>query len=227
MSSGKDLIRKYYDVGPTCIAASNVYTGGTTGWSSGVADHNSNVNYWLTGLGQGTTDTTRLALSVAVKSLDVRVQVNPDETVAGSCLLRMIIFSDNECQGAPPNLADLLGPVSTTSSTGLAMEWLQPGYFSRFKIIEDKHWAWESSGSANTLILESSRSFWYESHHNMNHRVQWDATDASAIANARKGHIFITFIYQCMTTAAGGVLTNVTTNPPGVQYTTRIRFIDV
>ena len=47
MSGARGTVRKYFDVGPTSVSASSVYSGGATGYSVGIADWNSNVNYWL------------------------------------------------------------------------------------------------------------------------------------------------------------------------------------
>lgn len=129
----------------------------------------------------------------------------------------MIIFSDNECDGAYPADSELL--VQSTIATGANLAFLQPAYFGRFKIIEDHFFDWQQ--------LPGTRPIMHESHHDLKgHRVMWDTTEGSAIANARKGHIFIYFYYEARSIAAGGIITQTTSNPPGIQFTTRIRYRD-
>lgn len=227
----RQKIRKYFDVGPAAIASTSVYTGGATGWASGIADSNNALvlsTSWITGLSQSDDDQGRVGQSINVETLDVRVKVLPDNTLAGHGHLRMIIFSDEECDGALASVGELLGATSTTVANGLVMSFLQPGYFGRFKIIEDKHLQWYNSSTANSFELnEGPHGMWHEAHHDLKgHRVMWDASNSSAIANARKGHIFIVFLYENSTVATGGVITSNTTNPPGIQLTTRIRYTD-
>lgn len=226
MSNSK--IKKYYDIGPAAIASTGVYTGGATGWATGIADANGPFiagNAWLTAVSQSDDDQGRVGQSINIETLDVRVKVIPDNTLVGHGHLRVIIFSDEELDGAYPTLAELL--ANSTVATGGVMSFLQPGYFGRFKVIEDKHFQWYNSSTANSFQDNEARELWHESHHDMRgHRAMWDQTNNSAIANARKGHIFIAFIYESTTVAAGGIITQATTNPPGVQFTTRIRFVD-
>jgi len=227
MSATKSLVRKYYDVGPTSVSSSPVYTGGATGFASGIADDISNASYWLTGLAQGATDNDRVGISISIESLDIRVQISPDTVTSnGHGHLRMIMFADTECQGAPPSTVDLLTQI--TSVSGVVMSMLNPSYFGRFKVIEDKHWQWSTAGVANSLTdLSNTPSIYHESHHDLKGMIaQWDVSNSSAIANARKGHIFLYWYWQAVTVAAGGVPTVISTNPPAIQFVTRIRYRD-
>lgn len=225
MSGAKGTVRKYFDI-VGAIASTVVYSGGATGYATGIADPNSNASGWLTSLSQATTDTGRLGQSIAVETLDFRMQISWDLTSASGVTqsLRVILFADNECDGSYPAVADYL--ANSTVATGAVMSFLQPAYFGRFNIIEDRVYYNTQNGGIKDGA--SSHSSWHESHHDLrSHRVMWDTTDASAIANARKGHIFVTFIYEQRTIAAGGIITISTATPPGVQYTSRIRFRDV
>jgi len=227
----KERIRKYFDIGPACLASTNVYTGGATGWTTGIAGANTATvltTAWITGLSQSDDDQGRVGQSINCETLDLRVRVIPDNTLVGHGHLRMIVYADEECDGAAPDpTTEILGPTATTIASGLIMSFLQPGYFGRFKIIEDKHWQWYNSSTANSFQEQEARECWHESHHDLRgHRVMWDTTNASAIANARKGHIFINFYYENSTVATGGIITSTTTNPPGIQLTTRIRYRD-
>ena len=126
MSGARGTVRKYFDVGPTSVSASSVYSGGATGYAVGIADWNSNVNYWLTPLTNGAGDNQRVGQSIAVETLDLRVKISSDSTALNQAL-RMIVFADNECDGAPPNLSDLL--TQSTVATGAFQSFLNPAYF--------------------------------------------------------------------------------------------------
>lgn len=226
-------IRKYFDIGPASIATTNVYTGGTTGWQSGVADGNTSTllgTTWVTGLSQSDDDQGRIGQSINVETLDVRIKISPDNSSASATThtLRMIIFADNECDGAIPVInGEVLGPTASTVATGLVMSFLNPSYFGRFKIIEDRFWCWSQNAGQVITPLNPDHKMFSESHHDMkNHRVMWDTTNSSGISNARKGHIFISWIYECDVVAVGGIITATTATPPGVQITTRIRYTD-
>ena len=215
MSGARGTVRKYFDVGPTSITAGGVYTGGATGWASGIANVNL-ANQWLTSLTNGTGDNQRVGQSIAVETLDLRVKISPDPTGLNQTL-RMIVFADNECDGAYPSDAELFS--QSTIATGANLSFLQPAYFGRFKIIEDKHFDWQQ--------LPGTHPIFHESHHDLKgHRVMWDTTDLSTISNARKGHIFIFFYWESRSVAAGGIITQTLNNPPAVQYVSRIRYRD-
>lgn len=222
------LIRKYYDIGPAALVTTSVYSGGTTGFASGIADSNSvGSSCWLTSVSQSDDGTGRVGQSIAVETLDIRVKIQPDNTLAGHGHLRMIIFADNEADGALPTAAELLN--NATVATGAALSWLNPSYFGRFKVIEDKNFQWYNSSTANSFEQrELDNNLFHESHHDMkDHRVMWDNTNASAAANIRKGHIFSLFIYENTVVGVGGIITISTTNPPGIQFTSRIRYKDL
>lgn len=224
-------IRKYFDVGPAAIASTSVYSGGATGWSAGIAGANTSTSIttaWVTGLSQSDDQTGRIGQSIAVETLDIRVKITPDNSVVGHGHLRMVVYADEELDGAAPDPTnEIFGPKATSVPTGLCMSFLQPGYFGRFKIIEDKHFQWYNSSTQNSFQQQEYRELFHESHHDLkSHRVMWDNTNLSAIANARKGHIFINFYYENCETTTGGIITLTTTNPPGIQLATRIRYRD-
>ena len=93
----------------------------------------------------------------------------------------------------------------------------------------DEYWDWWSTSSSGTPIIlkDMSKDFVHRRHFDLHsHRILWDMTDASAIANARKGHMFLFFLYQNNSVAAGGLNTQTTTNPPNIQFMTRLRYRD-
>lgn len=228
MSGATGTIRKIFDFPPAAVTSNGNYDGSgspTTAWTSGQSLS------WLTQLQQSVNDNGRVGISVAVESFDYRVQIVPQPSVVGYQHIRMIVFADNECDGALPSVNELLGDTggaATTMATGQGMSFLQPAYLGRFHIIEDKNWHIYNSSTANSFTeITTQNSLYHESHHDMrSHRIMWDTTDSSAIANARKGHIFTLFLYETVVTATGGLPTVTTANPPAILHTARFRYRD-
>lgn len=221
------LIRKYFDIGPKALATTDVYSGGATSFSTGIANQGTDPFLWLTQLSQSDDSQGRVGQSIAVETLDVRVEIIPDNSLAGHSHLRMMIVADNEGDGAAPSQAEIL--LYSTIATGATESFLNPTYFGRFNIIEDKNWRWYNSSTLNSFQEnEQPNAMYHESHHDMkSHRVMWDITNSSAITNATKGHIFVLFFFKNTNSAVGGITTITTTNPPGIVYHTRIRYRDL
>lgn len=237
MSGERGTIRKVYDLGPAAVTSNNNFDGSgtpSTVWASGILQPGSSGTQgllWLSQLSESVNDNGRVGISIAVESLDIRVRISPQPSVVGYQHLRMLVVADNECDGAVPSINEILGDasgVATTVATGLEMAFNQPAYFGRFNIIEDKNWYIYSSSTANTFTEESiPHPLYHESHHDMKgHRIMWDTTDSSAIANARKGHLFVYFIFSNNVTTAGGLPTITTANPPSIHMATRLRYRD-
>lgn len=98
---------------------------------------------------------------------------------------------------------------------------LNPSYFGRFKIFEDFVLTLPDNGIYPQPLV---REKFMDLH---GHHIKWDSSDANGalIANARRGHIFVAFFYAGQS-AAAGVITQSTANPPGIQMYTRLRFRD-
>lgn len=223
MSGSKGTLRKYFDSGPAAIATTNVYSGGTTGFTSGIATPGTAPQLWLSSLAEGATDNGRVGITIAVETLDLRVHINWDllAVVGVSQALRMIVLADNECDGIVPDQGDIL--LQPTVATGAVMSYLNPSYFGRFHIIEDKVFYNTQNGGLN----QSAHELVHESHHDLKgHRIQYATDDGSTITSARKGNLFMYFFYEQRTVAAGGIITIGTANPPGVQFVSRIRYRD-
>lgn len=229
MSGERGTVRKIFDVQPKTIDSNGNFDGSatpTTSWSNGLLSVE-----WITPLSQSVNDNGRVGISIAAESLDLRVKIVPQPTVVGYQHVRMILVADNECDGAAPGITELLGDTggsATTVATGIEMSFLQPGYFGRFNVIEDKNWYYYCSSTANSFTEDVlGKSMYHESHHDLKgHRILWDTTDSSAIANARKGHLFLFFIFSSVVTSAGGLPTLTTANPPTIQYAMRLRYRD-
>lgn len=236
MSGSAGVVRKVFDVGPASLTTSSNYDGSgspATVWSSGVAGPSASASLWITDLSQGVTDNDRVGFSIAAESLDLSIIINPDVTLAGHSVLRILLVADNECDGAYPTLAEILGNATGTDVTiasGLPISHIQPAYFGRFHVYMDEYWDWWSTSSSGTPIILQTRtekSLVHRRHFDLHdHRVLWDMTDASAIANARKGHLFLFFLYQNNSVATGGLNTQTTTNPPNIQFASRLRYRD-
>lgn len=229
MSGASGIIRKVFDISPTAITSNGNFDGSgtpTTAWSSGAVNP-----IWLSNLTQSDADNGRVGQSIALETFDIRIRISPATTVAGYAHLRMLILADNECDGVAPAFTDVLGDANnggTTLATGYEMQWNQPAFFGRFNIIEDKNWYWYTA-TPGAPYTEASipHPLYHEAHHDMkSHRIMWDNTDASLIANARKGHIFMYFLFTNNVTAAGGLPAITVANPPSIQYTTRMRYRD-
>lgn len=238
MSGERGTLRKVYDVGPKAITSTASYDGSgtpTTSWGAGEI-----ASEWLTQLAQGVTDNDRVGFTIAIQDLEFTLIINPDITIGGHSVLRCIIVADNECDGVAPTLGEVLGnaggavgtgSTDTTIATGFVCSHLQPAYFSRFKVLLDEYWEWHIGlGGATPTPIDypaTNKAFVHRRHIPMEgHRVQWDMTDLNALANTRKGHIFMFFLYQNVTTQTGGLLTQTTTNPPSIQYMMRFRYHD-
>lgn len=231
MSGQRGISRKVFDVAGA-LTSNLSYNGGgspTTGWATGIGGP-----LWLTDLTQGVTDNDRIGYSIAIESLDIRFKITPDGSAASNgCTdqLRIIVAADNECDGVYPTITEILGDAagaSTSLATGLMVTYLQPAYFGRFRIIDDKYITWlPPPSTTNNVTAHIEGGMFHDWHHDMrDHKVVWDMTDASAIANARKGHIFVYFLYERISTATGGIPVLSTTTPPTINYAFRIRYRD-
>ena len=234
--SQRGVIRKVYDIGPTQITSNGNFDGSgspTTSWSNGLltpAGTGAGL-LWLTQLTQSVNDNGRVGLSIAAESLDVRLRISPQQSVAGYQHLRMLVVADNECDGASPTIDEILGAAGSTVNTvalGVEMAFNQPAYFGRFNVLEDKNWYLYNSSTTNSFQESSiDHPFYHESHHDLKgHTIMWDTTDGSAITNARKGHIFMFFIFSTVATSTGGLGAVTSANPPAIHLATRLRFRD-
>lgn len=230
MSKPRGPLRKVFDISPTAITSNGNYNGSgtpTTVWASGVTSP-----VWLSNIAESVADNGRVGITVAVQDLQLRVKINPGVTNTEALYhVRMLVFSDQQCDGTLPSVSDILGDSNATSytiSNGLEMAFLQPAYFGRFKIIEDKNWTWWNAGTTNGVMTsDGNHSFFHQKYYDMKgHRLMWDTTDAADIAAARNGHLFMFFLFSETVTSAGGLPVTTSTDPPGIQYTVRLRYGD-
>lgn len=236
MSTARGPIRKVFDIGPTAVTSNGNYDGSgspTTSWSSGLIS-----GIWLSGIPQSDNDNGRIGQSAAIETFDLRVTIAPDQAAESSCRLRMLLVADKEYDGmnsagssAPPLLSEILGLSSGSTpgaSGGLFLVPLNPAFFSRFQVIEDKRWAWTvTSGTDVQFDTSQTHSFYHETFKDMKgHRLMWDNTDADIVGSARAGHIFLYFIYEQNSVTTGGIPGVTTTYPPAIAYSCRLRYRD-
>lgn len=229
---------KYFDhQGST----STTYSGGSTGWSGGLYTPNSTSGQfgWITGspgvatnigLLQSTAGNGRIGNEIGVKSLQYRLSICPDVSVSETHRIRIIIFSDEECEGNFPTFGNIFGATETsggvpntmTIANGIFEAPLNPGYFGRYHIISDKTYNINNSALSST----GSDCLTMEGFHDLrDHRVQWDISGSSTISNALKGHIFMFAMYYNVTVSAG-IATISTATPPWIGGWFRIRYKD-
>lgn len=239
--SGDSRDRKIYDVGPTQANSTGSFDGSgspTTVWGSsanvGILGPTQYGPLWLSGMSQSVNDNGRVGISVAAESLDIKLRITPQPTVVGYQHLRMLIVQDFENAGAYPTLDLILGAASQTVNTvasGYEVCMYNPAFFGRFRILEDKNWyLFSSNNVAGGSITTDSipHPLFHEVHVDLKgSKIMWDTSDLSAIANARKGHIFMFFIYSNMVTTTGGLGALTTANPPSIAYMSRLRYRDL
>lgn len=144
-------------------------------------------------------------------------------------VLRLLVIGDNECDGAMPAVAEIF--QNSTIATGLIESYLEPTYMNkRWHIYMDEVFNYASpsatisgseGGGLSAPINPEIKRVWNLSCV----PVQWDDSNANALANLRNGHIFIyAFAQQCQVNA--GVPTFTTADPPHIRYTSRVRYQD-
>lgn len=215
---------KYFD---SQTASTTSYASGTSGWTSGIISPGSaSLPCWLTGVTQGPGGNQRIGNVINVHSIQFRITVTlpttavaPVATGSWNGLCRIIMFSDQECDGAYPTTGDLLEVASLPQALESP---LNVQNFGRWKILMDRTFEY-ASPSADTR--DPADMIIYEFKKLNCHQIQWDDSNANAIANARNGHIFWCAIAQ-QTTVTSGVPTDSSNNPPHIRIYSRIRFQD-
>lgn len=238
MSGARGTVRKTFDIAPTAITSNGNYDGSsapTTAWTNGTLT----TGIWLTGIIQSDDDNGRIGQSVALETFDLMVNITPDSAANVGCRLRMIVVADNEYDGmnsaasaAPPLLSEVLGVITSTTTpsvaSGLFLTRLNPQFYGRFHVIEDKRWAWTTTAATEyTFDTSSTHSWYHQTYKDMHdHRLLWDQSDNSLVSSARKGHIFMYFIFEQNSPTTGGIPAVTTTYPPAIQYSLRLRYRD-
>ena len=235
--------RKFYDIN---TATSSAFTGGTSCWETtplgvclsatgpaGPPPVTPLNNLWLTQVSQGTGVTNRIGSQISADQLLLRYWIvpNPQNTGVRS-LLRLVIYTDNECDGSYPAITDVFTGWTGASADNI-FQFLELGYGGRFTILKDTfipiktESIWSTSGLNEVETGYQMKEDGYFEHviDLKGHKIEWDTSGNSAITNARRGHIFWMAMWKTETQSAG-VITTAYTNPPHIQMRSRLRFRD-
>lgn len=203
---------KYFD---TIFSTSASYGGGATEFATGIFNPSFG---WISTVTQGVQGNQRLADDVSARSLQYRLSIAFDTTAPIQQYIRLVIFADNECEGAIPSVSQLM--QNPTIAGGLMESPLNPGYFGRWKIIHDE--VYRSHIGGNEMEKSNVIVGYHDLH---NHKIMWTPPTGDLIANALKGHLFVQVYYYNATVAVGSATIG-TATPPVVQGIFRLRFED-
>lgn len=229
--------RKFLDLN---TATSTTFTGGFSSWDTtplGVclsATGGANTplnNLWLTQVQQGTGVSNRIGSQISADQLLLRYWVIPNPQNSGvRSLLRIIVFADNECDGAYPAVTDVFTGWVAASADNI-FQFLELGYGGRFTILKDTYIPiktesyWSGSSEVESGYCMKEDGYFEHVIDLKGHKIEWDVSGASLISNARRGHIFWMAMWKNETQNAG-VVTTAYTNPPHIQMRSRLRFRD-
>lgn len=231
--------RKFLD---TLFASSTAFTAGNSCWNAdGYVGPGASVNVppvtpvlnnlHLSNIQAGTGPSNRIGSQVVCDSLHLRYRIVPNGLSQGFVNhLRIIVFADNECDGAYPTGSEVLtyfGPTQAPNS----LAFLELGYGGRFSILADENIILKENAYWNGAT-EVSGSFDGDLYHERNidlkgkHKLNWDMTGNSTVVNLRQGHIFV-LAWWSSSTISAGVISTAFTNPPQFHGIARLRFRDV
>ncbi len=145
---------------------------------------------------QGDTSITRDGATARMKSLAMKWRA-VQHASATNTFLRVLLFIETQPSGVTAGIADILQSVSTLSPR----EMLTRG---NFIILKDWHVSLDSTADTSAY-----KEFYRE----IDLKTLWDGTGAG-IADLERGAIGVVF------------LSNEATNAPGVDFFSRVRFVD-
>lgn len=152
---------------------------------------------FLSGIPEGDDNTQRNGRSIRAKSIYLTGSVAQNAS-ATETIVRIIVFRDKSGAGTPPIVLDVLSVTDVTSPLNVDTAG------NRFQILSDQRFQFSNSGS---------KIAWIKRYIPLNFHINYlytDGTPGSCGTNA---------IYVIM-------ISNETTNPPGVELNARIQFID-
>lgn len=176
----------------------------------------------LNGTTLGTDFTNRIGRKIIITSIQLRhmiqlenaLNTNLAATATGGQSCRMIVFVDNQPNGATPSVADLLVEALPTSMLNLNNR-------DRFRILIDKAWYFDPfiiSLTATQAVAPMSRTgIYYKKYKKCNIETIYNAGNAGTIGDINSGAIYCFWIGQYV----NGVNLNVSAN-----QCERLRFVD-
>lgn len=151
----------------------------------------------LTAMSQGTTALTRLGNSVKLESSYMRAVITKNAS-ATQTIVRLIMFVDNETQGANAAVTDVLEAANVYSPINHLNG-------ERFTVLVDRQIHLDNTSK------EIENVIWFR-------KLGWDAKyndgNAGNVSDCREKHVFLLWI------------SNEATNKPTIMYNHRLRFID-
>lgn len=156
----------------------------------------------LNGLQKGTTNSTRMARSILIKSVNLTVEwtVHASATLGSEC--RVIIFIDKAPSGVAPNITDLVDTGTITVRT-LAQRNLD--FRKRFVILKDVLLHVSNDGPERRHV---------EYYNKLKMHTVYDASDAGTIADISNNALYAFLV------------SNEPTNVPTGALACRIRYLD-
>lgn len=158
--------------------------------------NNAGTMFYLSGVAQGTDQSTRNGNSIKYVQQFIRgsMVISPS---ANTSIVRMILFKDNDNQGAVPTAADLLANADVNGQ-------LSQFNGKRFTIIRDKCYS---------LDINNRRTLTYKFFMKGGFHIKYGGSSAT-VSSQKENGIFLF------------IITNESTNLPSITYNSRIRFID-
>lgn len=163
----------------------------------------------------------RIGRKIQIKSVYIRGLVSseagdqdgPVVTTSPGQLARMIVFTDNQPNGAAPAVTDLLQSASALSQLNINGR-------DRFKIHIDKQWALKPYAYNNTsgfALAALSDAIAYKKFKVLNEETIFNATVSATITQITSGALYMFFIGTVPTGA----------NDATAAFSTRVRYTDM
>ncbi len=154
---------------------------------------------------QGTDIVNRLGEEIHPKELDIRCRVQIGSSTI-PVTVRIIVFRDRNCNGSVPTVVDVLDVQNPATTSQYNYFNFQGDDMPRFDILSDEHFALAPNSDQNQVWLTKIKFPETEDNH-----IHYLGTGAVTTA-AGKGSLFAL------------VISDVATNPPTVDWNSRLNF---
>lgn len=147
---------------------------------------------------QGTTDQKRIGNKITIRNINIRGQFSLDDQGTGaftSCIMRVILFVDKQCNGATATVADILTTADINSFRNMDQ-------VERFVILKDKNYTLPVT-AANVLHTSDSTRTWNISK-KCNYDVHFSST-TGAITEIRSNNVGLLYITSNTIVNAEGI----------------------
>lgn len=165
---------------------------------SAVEIANTGVFTLLNGLTQGDDDDNRHGNEVYATSVQGRFVISGDAAQLNAMVIRMILFWDQQSNGAAPALADLL---DTTVITSAVMAPYHRDFQKRFKILMDKSYVINpilalttTTGATDTVATVSVINIYKKFKRKLSRTVKYDDGNAGDITDIQTNALHVLFV---------------------------------